>query len=465
MTPDHRARYTRRPDHFPTDDDMIEADLLLSGRWLMPVAPVHTVIEDGAIAIQAGRVVAVGSRSELQRSVNACQQQHLAGHVLLPGLVNAHNHAAMTLLRGCGEDMALMDWLHNRIWPLEKALVTPEFVADGVELACAEQIRGGITAFTDNYFYADRAAAVIQKIGMRGLMASPILSFPMPGAADGRDGIHRVLELHDACRTLPLVKAAFGPHAPYTVDDDLLRMVATYAEELGLIVHMHVHESAQEITDSLKQFGVRPLRRLHQLGLLGPQFVAVHAVHLDDSDIALLAENSVQTVHCPESNLKLASGFSPIAKLRQAGINVGLGTDGAASNNDLDLIGELRTATLIGKAVANDPTAMKVEQMLHMATLGGARTMGLENEIGSLEIGKSADVIAIDLSALALQPVFNPLYSLIYSVHREQVSDVWVAGQALMRNRELLTIDEASLRERVQRWHGRVVETLNPPAN
>ncbi len=460
MTAVHRDRYTRRPDLFPTVANMIEADLLLSGRWLMPIAPQHTILDDGAVAIAAGRIVAVGPRSELQHSVNARQQQHLADHVLLPGLVNAHNHAAMTLLRGCGEDMALMDWLNSRIWPLEKALVTPEFVADGVELACAEQIRGGITAFTDNYFYADRAATVIQKVGMRGLMASPILSFPMPGAPDGKAGIHRVLELHDICHNLPLVKAAFGPHAPYTVDDALLQQVATYAEELGLIVHMHVHESAQEIADSLKQYGMRPLQRLNQLGLLGPQFVAVHAVHLNDDDIALLKENGVQTVHCPESNLKLASGFSPVAKLQAAGINVGLGTDGAASNNDLDLIGELRTATLIGKAIAGDPTAMRAEQMLYMATLGGARTMGLENEIGSLEVGKSADVIAIDLSALPLQPVHNPLYSLIYNVHRDQVSDVWVAGQTLMRNRELLTIDEASLRQRVQRWQADVQNTL-----
>lgn len=443
--------------------DMIEADLLLSARWLLPVAP-HRIIEDGAVAIAAGRIVAVGTRGELQHRVNVRQQQHLADHVLLPGLVNAHNHAAMTLLRGCGEDMALMDWLHNRIWPLEKALVTPEFVADGVELACAEQIRGGVTAFTDNYFYADRAAAVIQKAGLRGLMASPILSFPMPGAADGKAGIHRVLELHDSCKNLPLVNAAFGPHAPYTVDDALLTQVATYAEELGLIVHMHVHESAQEIEDSLKQYGMRPLERLNKLGLLGPQFVAVHAVHLNDADIALLKENGVQTVHCPESNLKLASGFSPVAKLQAAGINVGLGTDGAASNNDLDLLGELRTATLLGKAVAGDPRAMHAEQMLYMATLGGARTMGLENEIGSLEVGKSADLIAVDLSGLLQQPVYNPLYSLLYTVQREQVSDVWVAGQALMRNRELLTIDETALRAKVQRWQGDVQNTLKAHA-
>ena len=449
-----------RSDVFMTKADMIEADLLLSGRWLLPVAPASTVIEDGAVAIAAGRIVAVGSRRDLLSTVRARQQQHLADHVLLPGLVNAHNHAAMTLLRGCGEDMALMDWLNNRIWPLEKALVTPEFVADGVELACAEQIRGGVTAFTDNYFYAERAASVVQKAGLRGLMASPILSFPMPGAPDGKAGIHRVLELHDICHNLPLVKAAFGPHAPYTVDDALLIQVATYAEELGLIVHMHVHESAQEIADSIKQYSMRPLERLNKLGLLGPQFVAVHAVHLNDGDIALLKENGVQTVHCPESNLKLASGFSPVAKLQAAGINVGLGTDGAASNNDLDLLGELRTATLLGKAVAGDPTAMNAERMLYMATLGGARTMGLESEIGSLEVGKSADLIAVDLSGLLQQPVYNPLYSLLYTVQREQVSDVWVAGQALMRNRELLTIDESALREKVQRWQSDVQSTL-----
>ena len=440
---------------------MAEAELLLSARWLLPIAPENRVIDDGAIAIANGRITAVGQRQELLAQFPNAKHQHLAEHVLMPGLVNAHGHAAMTLLRGCGEDMPLMDWLNNRIWPLERSLVSPEFVQDGSLLACAEQIRSGITAFADNYFYPERIAKLIQQTGMRALLACPVLDFPMPGCADPKEAIAKTLKLHDDCRALPLVNVAFGPHAPYTVSDEWLTQISTYAEELGLLVHMHMHESAAEIEGSMQQYGMRPLQRLENLGALGPHFVAVHSVHINDDDLAILKRNNVQVVHCPESNLKLASGFAPVAKFLEHDIPVALGTDGAASNNDLDLFGELRSAAFIGKALAGSPTAMTAEAMLQMATLGGAKALGLEQEIGSLEIGKSADVIAVDLSNLNLQPIYNPIYTLVYGAHRDDVSDVWVAGQALLRNRDHLTIDTKALKIRIQQWQNRIMETLN----
>ena len=439
---------------------MAATEQLLSATWVLPIAPTHQVIDNGAIYIANGRVKDVGSLATLLQRYPHVQRQHFDQHVLMPGLVNAHGHAAMTLLRGCGEDMPLMNWLNERIWPLERALVSPEFVVDGVELACAEQIRNGVTAFADNYFYPERIAALVQKIGVRALLACPVLDFPMPGCADPKEAIAKTLKLHDDCQAYPLVNVAFGPHAPYTVSDEWLSQIATYAEELGLLVHMHVHESAHEIEESIKKYGVRPLERLENLGVLGPHFVAVHSVHLNDKDIEILKRHNVGVVHCPESNLKLASGFSPVARLMREGIRVAIGTDGAASNNDLDLLGELRTATMLGKALANDPTAMRAEDMLYMATMGGAKALGLESEIGSLEIDKSADIIAVNLSSLSMQPVFNPIYSLIYSASGHHVSDVWVAGQSLLRNGELLTINEPSLMQRIAHWQNRITQFL-----
>jgi 5-methylthioadenosine/S-adenosylhomocysteine deaminase len=440
---------------------MADAETLLCARWVLPMSAGCPVIEQGAVAFANGRILEVGAAEQLRRKYPQAGSETLPDHLLMPGLVNAHGHAAMSLLRGAGEDMALEDWLNTRIWPLERTLVSPEFVQDGVALACAEQIRGGITCFADNYFYPEHMAALVQRIGLRAQLACPIIDFAMPGCPSPKEAIAKVLKLHDDRRAWPLISIAFGPHAPYTVSDEWLHPIATYAQELGLQIHMHVHESEQEIADSLQRYGVRPLERLARLGLLGPQFVAVHAVHLNDDDIALLKAQQVSVVHCPESNLKLASGMAPIARLREAGINVALGTDGAASNNDLDLWGEARTAAYLGKALARDPRAMKAEDLLQMLTLGGARALGLEQEIGSLECGKAADLIAIDLSALMLQPIFNPIHTLIYGLHREQVSDVWVAGQALMRHRELLSIDETTLRAKVARWQQDIQNTLS----
>ncbi len=438
----------------------MQAEWLLSARWLVPVEPKGVVIDHGALAIAGGSIIDVGHTADLLARHPQARRQDYPQHLLMPGLVNAHGHAAMTLLRGAGEDMALMDWLQTRIWPLEKALVSPEFVADGSELACAEMLRAGTTCYADHYFYPERAAAVVRQIGMRAVLASPVLDFPTPGAASGRDAIQKALTLNDQLRSDPRVRAAFGPHAPYTVSDDLLAHIAMLTGEVPMMVHMHVHESAHEIAESLQKYGKRPLQRLADLGLLGPQFVAVHAVHLDDNDIALLKQHDVRVVHCPESNLKLASGFCPLQKLLDAGIKVALGTDGAASNNDLDLIGEMRTAAMLAKAVAGAPTAATIDDMLWMATMGGAYALGLEDEIGSLAIGKSADVIAIDLGGLLQQPVLNPRNALVWHLPSSAVQDVWVQGQRLVKNGDLLTVNETSLRQRIEEWQARVLATL-----
>ncbi len=433
---------------------------IVCARWLIPIEPYGTVIEDGAMAIDHGVIVAVGKKTDIVAQFSSDALQCFDQHVIMPGLVNAHGHAAMTLLRGAAEDRALDDWLNNCIWPLERALVNPEFVRDGIALAAAEMLRGGTTCFADHYFYPEHTISVVDNIGMRAVLAVPIMSFAMPGVSDGGEAIEKTIALQDELRSRTRITAAFGPHAPYTVNNDLLKRIATLSAEIGIPVHMHIHESAQEIRDSVKEYGVRPLQRLHALGLVTPQLMAVHATQLNDYDIAMLAGNGVSIIHCPESNMKLANGFCPTQKLRDAGINVALGTDGAASNNDLDMLGEMRTAALIGKAVAQTPTASRAYDMLMMATLNGAKAMGLESVCGSLVANKAADFIAIDMSALDLQPIHDPVAHLLYNVSRYQVSDVWVDGKALIKNHQYLSLDPNELQARAQMWRTRVQEVL-----
>lgn len=439
---------------------MKTVDLIVNARWIIPIEPYQSVIEHGAIAVANGRIVAIDQASVIAQHFESDNTQHFTSHVLMPGLVNAHGHAAMTLLRGAAEDKPLDEWLNQCIWPLERALVNPEFVRDGMALAAAEMLRGGTTCFADHYFYPEHTVSVIDKIGLRAVLAVPIMSFAMPGVSGGSEAIEKTITLCDELRSRTRITAAFGPHAPYTVNDELLKRIAIVSAEIGVPVHMHIHESVHEIQQSVKEFGVRPLQRLHQLGLVTPQLMAVHATQLNDYDIAMLASNGVSVIHCPESNLKLANGFCPTQKLRDAGVNVALGTDGAASNNDLDMFGEMRTAALIAKAIAQCPTAARAYDMLTCATLNGAKAIGLESVCGSLVVGKAADFIAIDLSDLALQPIHDPVAHLVYNVSSHHVSDVWVDGIQLLKNRHYLTFDKDELFARSALWQTRVREVL-----
>jgi len=431
-------------------------DLLVLPRWLVLVEPAGVVLEEHALAVNGGRIVDVLPAAFARQRFQAREVLELPDHAVLPGLVNIHTHAAMNLLRGLADDLPLMDWLQNHIWPAEGANVSYAFCADGVRLAAAEMIRGGTTCFNDMYFFPDATAAVAAETGLRANVGLVVFDFPTAWAQNWEDYIHRGLEVHDRLRGTPLVRAVFAPHAPYTVSDAPLKRVRELANELGIGIHMHVHETAAEIEGGLQSHGKRPWQRLRELDLLGQDFIAVHMTQLGDAEIAEAARLGVSVAHCPESNLKLASGFCPVAKLLAAGVNVALGTDGAASNNDLDMLGELRTAALLAKGVSGDASALPAHAALHMATLAGARALGLEDQIGSLEKGKAADFIAVDLNRPATQPVYHVLSQLVYAAGRDQVTDVYVAGRALLREGKLLTLNEAETLARAAEWRAKI---------
>lgn len=421
-------------------------DTLLQARWIIPVNPAHDCLEQHSIAIDDGRIIDILPSAQAVQHYQPRQLLDYPEHVLMPGMINSHTHAAMNLFRGLADDLALMDWLQNHIWPAEQKCVNEAFVQTGTELAIAEMLRCGTTCFNDMYFYPDVSARVAKRIGMRASIGLIVLDFPTMWAANAEDYIDKGTALRDAYRDDDLIRTAFAPHAPYTVSDEPLLKIRTLADELDVPIHMHVHETAFEVEDAVKQSGKRPLQRLHELGLVSPNLLAVHMTQLLDSEIKLLAETGAHVLHCPESNLKLASGFCPVAKLLAAGVNVALGTDGAASNNDLDMFGEMRTAALLAKGVANDATAVPAHQALEMATINGARALGIDNNTGSLEIGKQADLIAVDFSDIETTPVFDPISHLVYCAGREQVSDVWVAGKHLMNKRILTSLDLSAVR-------------------
>ena len=430
-------------------------DLLLLPTWLVPVEPAGVVLKEHALGIRDGCIAFIGPRAAALK-LAASEVRELPGMLLSPGLINAHGHAAMTLFRGLADDLPLMTWLEKHIWPAEAKWVDEAFVRDGTDLAIAEQLKGGITCFSDMYFFPKVASDCVHNSGMRAQIAIPILDFPIPGASSADEAIRQGIELFGDLKHHPRIKITFGPHAPYTVSDANLEKIRVIAEELDAAIHMHVHESAFEVQQSVEQTGERPLARLGRLGLLGPRFQAVHMTQISEDDLALLVESNTSVIHCPESNLKLASGFCPVERLWQAGVNVAIGTDGAASNNDLDLLGETRTAAMLAKAVSGSVTALDAHRALRMATLNGARAMGLEGEIGSLEVGKAADIVAFDLSGLAQQPIYDPVSQLIYATGRDSVKHLWVAGKQLLDNRQLTRMDEPQLTAMAIAWGQRI---------
>lgn len=435
---------------------MENIDTLICARWVVPVIPAETVYSHYAVAIDNGRIIELLPTDAALKKYQALSVQELNNHVLIPGLINTHTHAAMTLFRGMADDLPLITWLQDHIWPAEQKWIAPGFVEDGTRLAVAEMLRGGITCFNDMYFFPDHTAKVAAEIGMRASVGLIIIDFPTAWAKDADEYLFKGQEVHDRFKHEPLITTAFAPHAPYTVSDEPLQRIATLAEELDIPIHMHVHETAFEVEQSVENCGMRPLARLQELGLLNERLLAVHMTQLQAEEIDLVAKYGVHVLHCPESNLKLASGFCPAHALQAAGVNVALGTDGAASNNDLDLLGEARTAAQLGKAVANDPTAVSAWRALEMATINGARALGLDNKIGSLEVGKAADITAIDLMQPATQPVYDPVSQLIYAASRQQVSDVWVNGKPLLADSELTTLDVEGLIEIAEDWRVKI---------
>lgn len=434
---------------------MTTADTVLNARWVIPVEPAGT-LEHHSVAIRDGRIVAVLPTVQAAAEFTARETITLDTHALIPGFVNAHTHAAMSLFRGLADDLPLMDWLQKHIWPAEAKHVTPAFIRDGARLAIAEMLLSGTTCFNDMYFFPEQTAEIAREAGMRASLGMILLDFPTAYAATADEYIEKGLALHDTLRDNSLLRAVFAPHAPYTVSDAPLARVRVLANELDVPIHMHVHETAFEVADAQANTGKRPLARLDALDLLGPDLIAVHMTQLDESEIARAAQAGLHVAHCPESNLKLASGFCPVHALMRAGVNVCLGTDGAASNNDLDMLGEIRTAALIAKAVAGDAQALPAASALRMATLNGARALGRDSEIGSITVGKAADLTAIDLGDIATQPVYDPVSQIVYSATRGDVTDVWVAGRRLLHARRLTSLDQAAILKSAAAWRDRI---------
>ncbi|MFZ5654106.1 MAG: TRZ/ATZ family hydrolase [Pseudomonadota bacterium] len=434
------------------------ADLVVSASWVLPVIPRGALYRDCACAIRDGRILALLPRAEAERRYAAAETLHLADHLLMPGLVNAHGHAAMTLLRGYADDLPLAEWLEQRIWPAEARWLGSEFVADGTRLAAAEMIASGTTCFADMYFFPEVAATVARHCGLRAQIAFPILDFPTPWAADADQCLHQGLALYDEHRGDPLLRIAFGPHAPYTVGDASFARIALYAGEVDAPIHIHLHETAREVREALAGSGERPIARLHRHGLLGPATQCVHMTQVEPGDIELLAATGARVVHCPRSNLKLASGCCPVAALRAAGIPVGLGTDGAASSNDLDLFLELRIAALLAKGLSGDPTRLGAAEAIEMATLGGATALGLDGEIGSLEPGKAADLIAVELTDISAMPLHDPRSQLVHTGSGARVSHSWVQGRPLLIERRLQTLDLPAIAARTREWQARLAD-------
>ncbi len=435
---------------------MKQVDTLIHGRWVLPVTDTDPLLEHHSVVIDDGRIADILPTEQAKQQYQASITKPLDQHLLMPGLINAHTHSPMNLFRGIADDLALDDWLNQHIWPAEARWISESFVHDGSQLAIAEMLRSGTTCFNDMYFFPEVTARLARDTGIRACIGLITIDFPSAWADNAMEYIDKGLELRDRFRSDSLIHTPFAPHAPYTVSEEPLSRIRVLADEMDLPVHIHVHETAAEVEQSLQQYGKRPLQRLNELGLVSPNLMAVHFTQATDAEIALMAESGSHVVHCPESNLKLASGFCPVKKLMDAGVNVALGTDSSASNNDLSMFGEMRTASLLAKGVSGDATALNAMQTVRMATINGARALGLEQDTGSLETGKYADIIAVDFSSLELNPVYDPVANLVYSCDREQVSDVWVAGKHLLKDRQLTTLNEQELMLTSQQWNDKI---------
>ncbi|MEM9256094.1 MAG: TRZ/ATZ family hydrolase [Pseudomonadota bacterium] len=432
-----------------------QVDTLIHAGWIVPVIPHGQVFRNYSIALQDGRISAL-MPSSAAADVTASEVVELPNHVIAPGLINCHGHAAMTLLRGYADDLPLIPWLEEHMWPAEGQFVNEAFIEDGTAIAVAEMIRAGTTTYSDMYFFPEIASAAAQRIGMRCQITFPIFDFPTAWGSGPDEYIRKGLALRDTCKHNDLVHVVFGPHAPYTVSPEHLRKVATLAAELDTAIHIHLHETQGEVQRAIAEHGQRPIASLHDMGLLGPRTQCVHMTDLIEEDIALLAETGSHVIHCPQSNMKLASGICPIRDLQLAGVNVALGTDSAASNNDLNLFGEMQTAALLAKVHSMDATVLPAADALAMATINGAIAMGLQDQLGSLEVGKQGDLIAVDLSAPETQPLYHPLSQLVYSCNGSQVTHSWVAGQAIMTERQLVHADTDRLVASAQDWQRRI---------
>ena len=440
-----------------TAETITAADTRINARWLIPVEPFGVVLEHQAVILQGSRILAIVPQAEADQSYRTRETLDLNNHVVLPGLINLHGHTAMSLFRGLADDLPLMTWLNDHIWPAEGKFVSEQFVADGTRLAMAEMLRTGTTTFSDMYFFPEVTAQAAHDTGMRAQICFPLMDMPTVWGSGPEEYLRKGADLIEQWQRDDYIMPAIGPHAPYTVSDGPLGAAVELAQQTGAAIQLHLHETAFEVAEAVKASGQRPLARMADLGVLGANTQCVHMTQIDESDLAHLKMTGAHVVHCPESNLKLASGFCPVQKLLDHDINVTIGTDGAASNNDLDLFGELKTAAMVAKAVADDAAALSAHKALEMATLSGARALGRDHDIGSLVAGKLADLIAVDLSDPYLQPVYDPASHLVYSNHGRAVSHSWIHGVPQLQDGRLTRIDVPDLVLRVNEWRKQIL--------
>jgi 5-methylthioadenosine/S-adenosylhomocysteine deaminase len=440
---------------------------LLLPSWLATAAenlPDAGLLPEGAVLVEGGTIAAIGPAKDLIGRFPNAERVDLSGHLLMPGLINLHTHAAMSLMRGIADDLPLERWLQERIWPIEGHIVSPDFVFDGTVVAAHEMLLGGVTLFNDMYFFPQASARAVLAMGMRAVVGLPVIELSTPYATGAADCLRKGLECRDMFRGEEALQFALAPHAPYTVSDASFREVVGLSAELGMSISCHIHETAQEVNDSIAQYGMRPLARLEQLGVLNPDLVAVHAVHCDARDIDRLVKYDVNVAHCPHSNLKLGSGIAPIAAMLAAGVRVGIGTDGSASNNRLDLLEELRSGVLLAKGSSQNAAVWPAHQALRSVTIDAAQALGVNRTTGSLEVGKSADMISINFSGASTQPVYDPVSHFVYCSGRDLVADVWIRGQYVVRKRQVVseaarrTVEEVTVRQAL--WHNSIGELV-----
>ncbi len=449
-----------KPNPSPLANVNHEVDYVIHVGWAIPMeSPEPTCLDQQAIIIDQGKILGLCPSQEVPETLKATHVLHKPNHVALPGLINNHGHSPMTLFRGFADDLPLMTWLEEHIWPAEGQWVNETFVATGSKLAIAEMILSGTTSFTDMYFFPEVTAKEALHAGIRAQLAAPTIEFQTPWAKTADEHIHKTLALHDDFKHQDLIQVGFGPHAPYTVTDKSFEKIATLAEELDTFIQVHLHETQQEIADSIKNTGLRPIERLKQLGLISPNLQAVHMTQLNESEIELFAQQNATIVHCPESNLKLASGFCPLGALTQAGVNCTLGTDGAASNNDLDLLSETRLAAQLAKAVHHDSTAVSAYEALKMVTINAAKSLNRDQELGSLAVGKLADVVLMDLNQVNTQPIYHPISQVVYAAQSNQITDVWIAGKPVLKDRQLSTLDLHQTLAEAKEWGTKIGNT------
>ncbi|MAR99939.1 MAG: N-ethylammeline chlorohydrolase [Nitrosomonadales bacterium] len=429
---------------------------IISATWIYTSNSKNELLSNYSIVIKNDKIIDLVLQDEVFEKYEANEVYQLTDHIITPGLINTHTHVAMSLFKGFADDLPLQDWLNNYIWPAEKKFVNSQFVKEGSILALSEMIKSGITTYNDMYFFPDSTAEASKDLGIRSNIGLVVLDFPTNYASDPEDYLAKGFNFRDKWRNEDLISTSIAPHAPYSVSDKAFNLINTYSEELDINIHIHLHETILEIEDSIEKYGITPIQRLNNLGIIGPSMIAAHCVHLNEQDLSILTSNKVNIVHNPSSNMKLGSGIADVTKMLKQNLNVSLGTDSSASNNRLDIIEEMRLAALLIKGKTKSPELLSAVQAINMATINGAKALGLDSLIGSIEINKKADLISIDLNSITAQPIYNPLSTLVYSSSRSDVDYVWINGDIKLKDKKLINIDEDKIIQIAKKWQTKI---------